>query len=326
MAVEKNLSCVSRWLVSLLAATTAALSLSCDADAGSVGSTTERAEGAPALRVVVTTGMIADIVANVGAPHVAVDALMSEGTDPHFYRPSPGDIIKLAAKTTDIIFYNGLHLEGKMAAVLVDLGKRKRVVAVTDDIDRSRLRAPPEFQNQYDPHVWFDVSLWIECVNSVRDVLIEGDSQHAVDYRQQAARYVDKLTKLHQQVKIDVGTIPESQRVLITAHDAFGYFGRAYGIKVLGVQGVSTDSEAGVRRIEELVDLIVTRKIKAVFVESSVSERNIRALVEGCAARGHAVNIGGQLFSDAMGKKGSLEGTYEGMVRHNVETIVNALR
>ena len=326
MTVQKTLLLVSRRLVLILAATTATLSVSCDADAGGVGPPTAPAEGSPALRVVVTTGMIEDIVAGVGARHVAVEALMSEGTDPHFYRPSPGDIAKLAAKTTDIIFYNGLHLEGKMVAVLEDLGERKRVVAVTDGIDRSRLRAPSEFQNQYDPHVWFDVSLWIECAKSVRDVLIEGDAEHAADYRQQAARYIAELTKLHHQVVLDIARIPEAQRVLITAHDAFGYFGRAYGIKVLGVQGISTDSEAGVRRIEELVDFIVTHKIAAVFRESSVSERNIRALVEGSAARGHRVEIGGQLYSDAMGKKGTPEGTYKGMVRHNVDTIVDALR
>ncbi len=283
-------------------------------------------EGSPPIRAVATTGMVADIVANVGGEHVVVEALMGEGTDPHSYRPSPGDVKKLASPRTHIVFFNGLHLEGKMIEALEQLSRQKLVVAVTDGVPRALLRAPPEFQNQYDPHVWFDLSLWVKCVEKVRDVLVRFDPPRADDYRANTRRYVAALVELDEVVRREIASIPEERRTLVTAHDAFGYFGRAYGIEVLGVQGISTDSEAGVRRINTLVDLIVKRRIKAVFVESSVSEANIRALVEGCRARGHEIRVGGQLFSDAMGSPGTPEGTYLGMVSHNVRTIVEALK
>jgi manganese/zinc/iron transport system substrate-binding protein len=178
----------------------------------------------------------------------------------------------------------------------------------------------------HDPHVWFDVSLWRRCVDVVRDSLVRFDPKHGDEYKARAAEYAAKLESLHSEVKSQLAEIPANRRVLVTAHDAFRYFGRAYEVEVLGIQGISTDSEAGVKEINTLVDLLVDRKIKAVFVESSVSERNVKALVEGCQARGHEVKIGGELFSDAMGRPGTEEGTYPGMVRHNVNTIVNALQ
>lgn len=281
-------------------------------------------QGRPPIRVVTTTGMIADLVANIGGPHVAVEALMGEGTDPHLYKASPGDVKKLSG--ADLIFYNGLHLEGKMVDIFERLARSQPTFAVSAGIPEENLRSPPEFQGQHDPHIWFDVSLWARAAVYVRDVLIRFDPPRAESYRTQGEQYLARLKELHDEVARELASIPEERRILITAHDAFGYFGRAYGIQVLGIQGISTDSEAGVRRMRELVELILAKKVKSVFVESSVSERSIQALVEGCKAQGRGVTIGGQLFSDAMGKAGTPEGTYLGMVRHNVKTIVQALR
>jgi manganese/zinc/iron transport system substrate-binding protein len=278
------------------------------------------------IRALATTAMVADLVKRVGAPHVEVQAILGEGTDPHSYRPSPGDVKRMAASTTDVIFYNGLHLEGKMAEGLERLSRQKPVHAVAEGLPESRLRSPPEFQGFHDPHVWFDVSLWSLCLARVRDVLADFDPPRAEDYRRRAAATLIEWQSLHAWVAAEIATIPPERRILITAHDAFGYFGQAYGIEVHGIQGISTESEAGVRRIKELVDLIVARGVKAVFVESSVSEQNVQSLVDGCGARGHVVSIGGQLYSDAMGKDGTPEGEYPGMMRHNVRTIVEALR
>ncbi|MGH9361494.1 MAG: metal ABC transporter solute-binding protein, Zn/Mn family, partial [Thermoanaerobaculia bacterium] len=274
--------------------------------------------GALPIRAVATTGMVADLVAGVGGPRVAVSGLMGEGVDPHLYHASPGDLQKLAA--ADIIFYNGLHLEGKMAEVFARLSHSRATFAVTEGLPPELLRQPPEFQGQFDPHVWFDVSLWARCALRLGEILAAFDPGGAAEYRERAAKLQSSLLDLHQEVRMRIAEVPREARVLVTAHDAFGYFGRAYDLEVRGIQGLSTDSEASVREIGRLVALIAERKVRAVFVETSVSERNIRALIEGCAARGHRVVVGGQLFSDAMGKPGTPEGTYAGMVRHNVET------
>ncbi|HEX4131496.1 MAG TPA: zinc ABC transporter substrate-binding protein [Pirellulales bacterium] len=274
------------------------------------------------IRCVATTGMVADVVRNVGGPLVAVDQLMGAGVDPHLYKASTGDIARLGS--AEAIFFSGLHLEGKMADVFVGLARRRPTYAVTERIADDRLLEVAA--GHYDPHVWFDVSLWSETVPVVRNALVEIDPAHREDYRQRAEAYRAQLDELHQWCKAQAATIPPEHRVLVTAHDAFHYFGRAYGLEVRAIQGISTESEAGVREINELVAFLVERKIKAVFVESSVSERNIRALVEGCHAQEHEVAVGGELFSDAMGAAGTPEGTYIGMVRHNVNTIVGALR
>lgn len=270
-----------------------------------------------------TTGMVADLVSHVGGPHVTVKKLMGEGVDPHLYKAAPGDMSRL--EQADIVFYSGLHLEGKMGDVFVRLARRKKpTYAVSEGIHDSRILAGGE--GHYDPHVWFDVSLWSEALPVVADALSEFDPAHAADYRKNAEAYRAELTQLHEECKQQIATIPQERRVLVTAHDAFRYFGKAYGIEVKAIQGISTETEAAVKEINELVDYITEKKIKAVFVESSVSERNVRALVEGCKSRGHDVVVGGELFSDAMGKDGTPEGTYVGMVRHNVHTIVNALK
>ena len=274
------------------------------------------------IQVACTTGMVADQVRNIGGQHVQVVALMGAGVDPHLYKASPADVNQL--NRADIIFYSGLHLEGKLAELLDRMGSRKPTVAVAERIDKAKVLH--DEHGAHDPHVWFDVSLWSEASGAVRDGLAEFDPKHADEYRTACDEYQAKLAVLHTQTKDDLATIPQNQRVLVTAHDAFQYFGRAYGLDVRGIQGISTDSEAGVKHVNDLVDFLVQRKIKAVFVETSVANQNVKALIEGCAAQNHTVIIGGELFSDAMGEEGTPDGTYEGMVRHNVKTIVSALQ
>ena len=278
--------------------------------------------GAYPIDVVCTTGMVADLARHVGGDKVKVTQIMGDGVDPHLYKASPGDVTRLSA--ADVIFYSGLHLEGKMGDVFVRMARRKPTFAVTEHLDEATVLDTSE--GTHDPHVWFDVSLWGQAAGVVRDALSAFDPPNADGYRGRAAAYQKELAKLHEEAKRQIGGIPKERRVLVTAHDAFRYFGRAYDIEVKGIQGISTESEAGVKDVNDLVDFLVRRGVKAVFVETSVSDRNVKALLEGCRARGHTVAVGGELFSDAMGKAGTPEGTYAGMVRHNVETIVKALK
>lgn len=276
------------------------------------------------IRVVATTGMVADIAKNVGGERVTVAALMGTGVDPHLYKASEGDVRRL--EEADVIFYNGLHLEAGLGGVLERMGDRRSVVAVTDGIERSNLIAPPEFEGAYDPHVWFDVSLWMQSVETVRDTFVRLDPQSADIYRSNSANYLAELEELHDYVQARAAELPSEQRVLVTAHDAFNYFGRAYGFEVRGLQGISTESEAGISDVQALADFIVANQIPAIFIESSVPRRNVEALQAAVRARGFDVLIGGELFSDAMGDPGTVEGTYIGMVRHNIDTIVSALK
>jgi manganese/zinc/iron transport system substrate-binding protein len=275
------------------------------------------------IRIVTTIGMITDIVERVGGERVAVTGLMGPGVDPHLYKASEGDVTRMAG--ADVIFYGGLHLEGKMTEVFERMKARILTVAVTDGIDRGLLLKPPEFQGVYDPHVWFDVTLWMKAMEQVAETLGKIDPQHADAYRERAMAYREKLSDLHGYVKSRAGEVPASKRILITAHDAFNYFGRAYGFEVRGLQGISTVSEAGTADIQALAMLIVEKRIPAVFVETSVSPRTVEALKEAVHARGFDVEIGGNLYSDAMGDPGTPDGTYIGMVRHNIDTIVSAL-
>lgn len=275
------------------------------------------------LAVVATIGMAGDLAVNIGGDRVRVTSIMGEGIDPHLYKASPGDVRMMS--DADMVLFSGLHLEGRMADVIVKMAGRGTVVQVTDRIDETLLRQPPEFAGHFDPHVWFDVTLWSVAATRVRDALIEKDAAGAATYTRNAESYAALLADLDRYAKATIATIPPSQRVMVTAHDAFGYFGRAYGLEVLAIQGISTDSEASLQDINALVGTLVSRKVPAVFVESSVPRKTIDALVEGCASKGHAVTIGGQLFSDAMGKPGTPEGTYVGMVLHNVDTVVRAL-
>jgi manganese/zinc/iron transport system substrate-binding protein len=275
------------------------------------------------VHAVATIGMITDVVRNVGGDRVAVTGLMGPGVDPHLYKASEGDVRKLYR--ADVIFYGGLHLEARMGEVLEEMGERVRTVAVTDAIPRDSLRAPVDYSSQYDPHVWFDVRLWAMTVDRVAGALGEADPAHAEEYRANAARYKVELLALDDYVRRQAARVPQEKRVLITAHDAFNYFGRAYGFEVRGLQGISTASEAGTADVQQLSRFIAQRRIPAVFIESSIPTRTIEAVREAVRARGYRVGMGGSLFSDAMGTPGTPEGTYVGMVRHNIDTIVGAL-
>ena len=280
------------------------------------------AGGESQLSVVATTGMIGDAAKEIGGDLVEVTTLMGPGVDPHLYKASAGDVGRL--NQADLVLYNGLHLEAAMADVLGE-SRTLNTVAVAENIDESELLRPAEFGGQFDPHVWFDVSLWSKAVERVRDALIELDEENAGAYRSNAETYLADLVELHEYVKEQALRIPEERRVIVTAHDAFNYFGRAYGLEVRGLLGISTAAEAGTRDISDLATLISDRKIPAIFVETSVSSRSIEAVRAAVRANGFEVEIGGELFSDAMGDAGTEEGTYQGMVRHNIDTIVEAL-
>ena len=304
-------------IINILAALTIMMLVSCSSGTKNEGKTDR-------LTIVTTTGMIGDAVRNIVGDSAEVIALMGPGVDPHLYKATQGDLKKLT--DADVVFYNGLHLEGKMGEVLEKLARIKPVVAVGANIDDKKLRKVPEFNNNYDPHIWFDVSLWIEAVREATRSLSEISPQQAEYFEKNTKDYIGKLEALHIWVTESIASIPQEQRILITAHDAFGYFGEAYDIEVKGLQGISTLSEYGLRDVSELAKFIASRKIKAVFIETSVSQKSINAVVEGVRERGFDVQVGGNLYSDAMGEEGTPEGTYEGMVKANVNTIVSALK
>lgn len=276
------------------------------------------------LKVVATTGMIADLAGRIAGDLATVETLMGPGVDPHLYKASESDVRKLAE--ADLVLYNGLFLEGKMGDILAKLGKSRPVVAIAENLPENALRRPPEMQGHPDPHIWFDVSLWAQTVPAVTEALVRLLPANEETLRANAARLVAELTALDAWAASRVAEIPAEKRVLVTAHDAFGYFGQRYGLEVYGIQGISTVAEAGLRDVERVVELVATRKIPAIFVESSVPQRTIEAVQAAVREKGHQVTIGGSLFSDAMGSAGTPEGTYDGMVRHNVNTLVDALR
>lgn len=278
---------------------------------------------APKLRITTTTAQVGDAVRNVAGDLAEVEPIMGPGVDPHLYRPTRSDVARMAR--ADLVFYNGLHLEGQMTDMLQRLGARKPVVPVTERLAQDSLLADVRGLSEFDPHVWMDVKSWMLAVRTAADVLESYDPDNAATYAANRDVYLAQLDELNAYVTQVLATVPDGHRVLITAHDAFNYFGARYGFEVVGIQGISTESEAGLQRIEEIVDLLVSREIPAVFVETSVSERNVRALIEGAAARGHEVRIGGTLFSDAMGEPGTYEGTYIGMLDHNATVITRAL-
>lgn len=274
--------------------------------------------------IVTTTAMVRDVVQNVAGDEARVVGLLGEGVDPHLYKPTRDDVAQLLK--ADVVFYSGLLLEGRMTDTFLKVSRRGvPVFAVTELLDEKYLLEPEGFHGHTDPHVWMDVRGWMQAVRVVAKSLAELDPSRAGRYQSNASNYLARLEQLDTKARAALATIPRDRRVIITAHDAFNYFGRAYGIEVKGIQGISTESEAGVADINKLVGFIVERRIPALFVESSVSDKNARALMEGCRARGHTVALGGTLFSDAMGAPGTYEGTYEGMIDHNVTTIVRAL-
>ncbi|MEM9147135.1 MAG: zinc ABC transporter substrate-binding protein [Pseudomonadota bacterium] len=278
------------------------------------------------LSVVTTTGMIADAARAVGGDRVSVEALMGEGVDPHAYRQTRTDILALGK--ADLVLWHGLYLEAQMEGFLRELASARppgRVVAVADALPTDRLIAHDDYADKRDPHVWMTPALWALVVAEVRDRLVASDPEGAATYRANAETHLAEIEALGTYTAEVLSSVPPEARVLVTAHDAFNYFGTTYGFEVVGIQGISTESEAGLARIAELVDMLVARNVGAVFVESSVSDRNIRALIEGAAAQGHRVAIGGELYSDAMGAPGTYEGTYLGMIDHNATVIARAL-
>jgi manganese/zinc/iron transport system substrate-binding protein len=299
-----------RALFGLLAALAAPLAPAARADAGP-------------LSVVATTGMIADAVRVVGGDLVEARALMGPGVDPHAYRQTRSDIVAMAE--ADLVLWHGLYLEAQMEDFLRGLAEGGAVVAVAESLPRNLLIGHDDYADRYDPHVWMNPALWSRVVVRIRDALIAARPDAEAALRANADAHLAELDALARYTTQVLSTVPAESRVLVSAHDAFNYFGSAYGFEVAGIQGISTESEAGLQRIAELVDLLVERDVRAVFVESSVSDRNVRALIEGAAARGHEVTIGGELFSDAMGEPGTYEGTYLGMIDHNATVIARAL-
>jgi manganese/zinc/iron transport system substrate-binding protein len=268
--------------------------------------------------------MLTDVAEAVGGNRVDVTGLMGPGVDPHLYKASEGDVSLLSK--ADLIFYNGLHLEAQMGDVLARMADTGvATVAATEGIDRDLLLSPPEFEGAYDPHIWFDVTLWKHTVARIRDTLIERDPDHGGVYQSNADNYLAALDELHAYVNAQAERLPPEQRVLVTAHDAFNYFGRAYGFTVRGLQGISTETEASIADVQDLAEFIADRQVRAIFIESSVPQRNVEAVQAAVRGRGFDVEIGGELFSDAMGDPNTEEGTYVGMVRHNIDTIVGAL-
>jgi manganese/zinc/iron transport system substrate-binding protein len=290
--------------------------------AGLMGSGSALAQSGP-FKVVATTGMIADAARQVGGDLVEVKALMGPGVDPHAYRQTRTDIV--AMTQADLVLWHGLYLEAQMEDFMRDLARKRKVAAVAEALPKNLLLAHDDYADKFDPHVWMNPSLWSQVVIAVRDALTSVRPEAKATFEANAAVHLKDLAELAAYATKVLSTVPAEGRVLLTAHDAFNYFGSAYGFDVIGIQGISTESEAGLSRISQLVDMLVSRKIRAVFVESSVSDRNIRALVEGAAAKGHTVVIGGELFSDSMGERGTYEGTYVGMIDHNATAITRAL-
>lgn len=275
--------------------------------------------------VVATTTIIGDLVNQIGEEYVNVISLMGPGVDPHLYKASAGDVTKM--QDADMVVYNGLQLEGKMGDIFEDLrGGDKLIVAAAQDVDQSMLLDSPTYEGAYDPHVWFDVGIWKGAADEVLKGLVELDSENEEAYRANYDSYMESLNELETYIEERISEVPEDKRILITAHDAFQYFGRAYGFDVRGLQGISTDAEAGTSDVRELANFIVEREIKAIFVESSVPRKNIEALQEAVQAQDFDVEIGGELYSDSTGDGGTPAETYIGTFMANIDTIVDALK
>ncbi|MEJ2188701.1 MAG: zinc ABC transporter substrate-binding protein [Acidobacteriota bacterium] len=284
----------------------------------------EAQKDAGRLRVAATTTIVGDLVRTIGGPHIALDVLMGPGIDPHLYKASAGDVRRMGSARA--VFYNGLHLEGKMSEVLQEMGERGvTTIAVGECVPEDRLIASAGFSGIHDPHVWFDVGAWSLTSDCVGEALAALDPANAEAYRERAGAYTEELGVLDTWVRERVSVLPPEERILVTAHDAFSYFGRAYGFEVRGLLGVSTASEAGTSDVQKLATFIAERRIPAIFIETSVPPRYVEALAEAVAARGRVIEIGGSLFSDSLGNPGTPEGSYPGTVRANVETIVTAL-
>lgn len=277
------------------------------------------------LNVVTTTSMLTDLVKNIGGDYINLQGLMGAGVDPHLYKASAGDVTKLSE--ADVIFYNGLHLEGKLVEVFEKMNADVVTqVPLGEALDESTLIGSDYFASNYDPHVWFNIQYFKQFAREVVSTLSRKDAQNAEVYQSNADAYLKELDNLEAEIKATIATLPEEKRVLVTAHDAFNYFGKSYGFNVVGLQGLSTATEAGVQDVQRLSQFIIDNKVKAIFVESSVPRRTIEALQAAVQSKNHQVEIGGSLYSDALGNPGTVEGTYIGMFKYNVNTIVEALK
>jgi manganese/zinc/iron transport system substrate-binding protein len=277
------------------------------------------------INVVTTTSMITDLVKNIGGKHINIQGLMGSGVDPHLYKASEGDVSKLV--NADVIFYNGLHLEGKLVDVFEKMGSAtKTPIALADELDKTTLIGSDYFASNYDPHVWFNIEYFKQFAKKVTQILSEKNPKNTVNFIENEKQYLAKLDTLENNMRAIIKDLPVEKRILVTAHDAFNYFGKNYGFEVVGLQGLSTATEAGVKDVQKLAAFIIEKKVKAIFVESSVPKRTIEALKAAVKSKGHDVEIGGTLFSDALGNAGTVEGTYIGMFEYNVNTIVNALK
>lgn len=274
--------------------------------------------------VVTTTGQIADAVKEIAGDRVIVKSLMGPGVDPHLYKATQGDLQTL--EEADIIFYNGLELEGKMSDIFEKMKEEKTVHAIGDAIPENQILRNELHPELSDPHIWFDIEVWQQAVKEVTKTLVAEIPDNQDEFIKNEEVYFQKLNDLSKWADLRISEIPKEQRVLVTAHDAFNYFGRSHGMEVRGLQGLSTDSEYGLKDIQNIVDFLVDQNIKAVFIESSVSDKAMKAVIEGAKEKGHSIQIGGELFSDAMGAEGTEEGTYIGMYKHNVNTIVDSLK
>ncbi|MEM0517627.1 MULTISPECIES: metal ABC transporter solute-binding protein, Zn/Mn family [Aequorivita] len=276
------------------------------------------------IKVVTTTTMLTDAVSEIGGDNISLEGLMGAGVDPHLYKASEGDVSKLY--NADIIFYSGLHLEGKLVDIFEKMEGSKNTVSLGDRLPKEQLIASENFASNFDPHVWFNIQFFKQFAQIITEELSKADPKNAESYSENNTIYQKKLDNLESEVKAIIATLPKEKRILVTAHDAFNYFGKAYDFKVVGLQGISTATEAGVKDVQNLSDFIIQNNIKAIFVESSVPRRTIEALRASVLSKNHNVEIGGSLYSDALGNTGTVEGTYIGMFKYNVNTIVNALK
>ncbi|WP_226389212.1 metal ABC transporter solute-binding protein, Zn/Mn family [Penaeicola halotolerans] len=276
------------------------------------------------LKIVATTGLIADALINIVGDSAEVQSLMGPGVDPHLYKATQSDLEKLSS--ADVIYYNGLHLEGKMTEVLEKYDRIKPTIPVAASIPAEGLINNTDYESAQDPHVWFDVKLWKQVVDGMAKSLISQEPALKDYIEANTTIYISKLDSLDSAIRIYINTVPKEKRILVTAHDAFSYFGKSYQLEVKGLQGISTLSEFGLKDITSLVDYIISNDVKAIFVESSVSPKAIEAVLTGCREKGHQVVIGGSLYSDALGAKGTPEGTYIGVVNYNVRTFINSIK
>ena len=275
------------------------------------------------LNIVTTTTMITDLVKNVGGNAINIQGLMGSGVDPHLYKASEGDVTKLV--NADIIFYNGLHLEGKLVEIFEKM-KNKKTIAIANALDKNTLIGSAYFASNYDPHIWFDIDYWKQATQYVVKTLSEAIPEQSNTFKTNGAKYLAQLDALKTQMEATIATLPKAQRILVTAHDAFNYFGKAFNVQVVGLQGLSTATEAGVQDVQKLATFIINNNVKSIFIESSVPKRTIEALQAAVNSKNQDVTIGGTLYSDALGDANTPEGTYIGMFKYNVKTIVNALK